>query len=114
MKQILGASATGLFATQTLSGHLIRGSVGVALLVVAACQQYSHPGWSMLAGLLALVALRGCPACWTVGLVEALHQRTGLPRRSLRHGSVPGAESLPPAVKSNAVQLAARVRHDRD
>ena len=77
MKQLLGKSLTGLFATQSLRGHLIRGSVGVALMYVAISQQHPHPGWSMLAGLLALVAMRGCPACWTIGLVEALHQRTG-------------------------------------
>ena len=81
MKQLLGKSPTGLFATRTLGGHLIRGSVAAALLYVAISQQHPHPGWSMLAGLLALVAMRGCPACWTIGLVEALHQRTGLDRR---------------------------------
>jgi len=26
-------------------------------------------------GLLALVAMRGCPACWTIGLVETILQR---------------------------------------
>lgn len=81
MRQFLGKSRTGLFATRTLSGHLIRGAVGVASMVAAISQQHSHPGWSMLAGLLALVAMRGCPACWTVGLVEAIHQRSGRDRR---------------------------------
>lgn len=95
MKQFLGKSPTALFATRTLSGHLIRGAVAVALMCVAISQQHPHPAWSMLAGLLALVAMRGCPACWTVGLVEALHQRTGPLKRSLRQGSVPAAESPP-------------------
>jgi hypothetical protein len=26
------------------------------------------------AGLLALVAMRGCPVCWTIGLVETIRQ----------------------------------------
>jgi len=75
MKQLLGKSPAGLFATQTLSGHLIRGVAAFALLYVAVGQQHAHPGGSVLAGLLALVAMRGCPACWTVGLVETIQQR---------------------------------------
>jgi hypothetical protein len=75
MKQLLGKSPAGLFATQTLSGHLIRGVAAFALLYVAVGQQNAHPGWSVLAGLLALVAMRGCPACWTIGLVETIQQR---------------------------------------
>lgn len=75
MKQLFGKSPAGLFATQTLSGHLIRGAVAFALLYLAINQQHAHPGWSMLAGLLALVAMRGCPACWTIGLVETVQQR---------------------------------------
>ena len=75
MKQLLGKSPVGLFATQTLSGHLVRGAVAFALLYAAISQQVAYPGWSVLAGLLALVAMRGCPACWTIGLVETIQQR---------------------------------------
>jgi len=49
-----------MFATQTLSGHLIRGAVAFALIYVAIGQQRAHPVWSMLAGVTALVAMRGC------------------------------------------------------
>ena len=75
MKQLLGKSPTGLFATQTLTGHMIRGVVALALLYLAIGQQHVHPGASLLAGLLALVAMRGCPVCWTIGLVETIQQR---------------------------------------
>jgi hypothetical protein len=34
----------------------------------------------LLAGLLALVAMRGCPVCWTIGLVETIRQRYGVTR----------------------------------
>ena len=61
-------SPSGLFATQTLTGHVIRGAVAFALLYLAIEQQYLHPVASLLAGLLALVAMRGCPVCWTIGL----------------------------------------------
>jgi hypothetical protein len=36
---------------------------------------------SMARGLAALVALRGCPICWTTGLVEMVWSRT---RRAVR------------------------------
>jgi nicotinamide riboside transporter PnuC len=75
MKQFLGKSPSGLFATQTLTGHVIRGAAAFALLYVAIEQQHLHPVASLFAGLLALAAMRGCPACWTIGLVETIRQK---------------------------------------
>lgn len=80
MKRLLGKSPSGLFATQTLTGHVIRGAVAFALLYLAIGQQHFHPVASLLAGLLALVAMRGCPVCWTIGLVETIRQRYGVTR----------------------------------
>src|SRR5882762_10478748 len=74
MKQLLGKRPSGLFATQTLTGHVIRGAVAFALLYLAIEQQHLHPAASLLAGLLALVAMRGCPVCWTIGLAETIRQ----------------------------------------
>ena len=39
MKQSLGKSPSGLFATQSLAGHVIRGAVAFALLYLAIEQQ---------------------------------------------------------------------------
>src|SRR5215813_6077993 len=75
MKQFLGKSPSGLFATQTLTGHVIRGAVAFALLYLAIEQQHLHPVASPSAGLLALVAMRGCPVCWMVGLAETIQAR---------------------------------------
>ena len=58
MKPLLEKSPSGLFATQTLTGHVIRGAVAFALLYLAIEQQHLHPVASMVAGLLALVAMR--------------------------------------------------------
>lgn len=74
MKQLLGRSPSGWFATQTLTGHLIRGALAFALLYVAIDQQHLHPVASLSAGLLALVAMRGCPVCWAIGLAETIRQ----------------------------------------
>jgi nicotinamide riboside transporter PnuC len=80
MKRFLGKSPSGVFATQTLAGHVIRGAVAVALIYLAIEQQQLRPLASLLAGLLALVAMRGCPVCWTIGLVETLRQRYAVTR----------------------------------
>ncbi len=75
MKQMLDKGEFGLFATKTLGGHLIRGVIAVALIYVAIERQHANPVWAVLAGLLALVAMRGCPVCWTIGLIENIQQR---------------------------------------
>lgn len=80
MTQLLVRSPSGLFAARTLTGHVIRGAVAFALLYLAIEQQHSHPVASLSAGLLALVAMRGCPICWTIGLAETIRQRHGVTR----------------------------------
>lgn len=80
MKQLLAKSPSGLFASRTLAGHLIRGAVALVMLYLAIGQQHLHPVASLGAGLLALVAMRGCPICWTIGLVETIRQRYGVTR----------------------------------
>jgi len=71
----LGRSSAGLFATRTVSGHLLRGAVAFGLLVLALAQQHAHPLRAVAAGLAALVVMRGCPMCWAIGLVETVQQR---------------------------------------
>jgi hypothetical protein len=67
-------SATGFFASESLLGHLIRGGVAIWLLVWA-IQHQMQPTLSILAALGALIAFRGCPVCWTVGLIETAMQK---------------------------------------
>lgn len=75
MKALLAKSPTGLFASRTLTGHLLRGAVAFALLAQALSIQHERPWLAMLAALGALVVMRGCPMCWTIGLVETVVQR---------------------------------------
>ena len=63
-----------MFGSAFLGAHLIRGAAAAALLAWAIVHQTAHPWLSLGAGVAALVALRGCPMCWTVGLVETLSQ----------------------------------------
>ncbi len=68
----LGKRPGGVFATATLRGHLVRGALAFGLFAVAVAIQQDWPVLSVAAGLLALVAVRGCPVCWTIGLIETL------------------------------------------
>jgi hypothetical protein len=63
-----------MFGSAFLGAHLMRGAAAAALLAWAIVHQTAHPWLSLVAGVAALVALRGCPMCWTVGLVETLSQ----------------------------------------
>ena len=61
-----------MFASKTISGHLARGAVGVGTMGFALWGAAAHP-WLPLAALpIALFAFRGCPLCWTVGLVQTV------------------------------------------
>ena len=68
-------SATGLFASESLIGHLLRGGVAIGLLGWA-IQHQAQPALSLLAAAGALIAFRGCPICWTCGLVETVVQKS--------------------------------------
>ena len=63
-----------MFGSAFLGAHLTRGAAAAALLAWAIVHQTAHPWLSLGAGVAALVALRGCPMCWIVGLVETLSQ----------------------------------------
>ena len=63
-----------MFGSAFLGAHLMRGAAAAALLAWAIVHQTAHPWLSLGAGVAAIVALRGCPMCWTVGLVETLSQ----------------------------------------
>jgi tetrahydromethanopterin S-methyltransferase subunit D len=66
---LLKRHATGMFASESMAGHLLRGGIGVAL-VYWAVQHQGQTFLAMLAAVGALLAFRGCPACWTIGLFE--------------------------------------------
>jgi hypothetical protein len=72
--ELMKRSQRGLFASESLAGHVLRGAIGIALLAWAVLHQSSML-LSMAAGIGALLALRGCPVCWTIGLIETVMQR---------------------------------------
>lgn len=69
------------FGSRSLSIHLLRGALGGAGILAAVYWGGAYP-WLLVVLLpLVLLALRGCPTCWLVGLCEtvASRSRTSLP-----------------------------------
>lgn len=87
-----------MFASRSLTEHLIRGGLGVAALVLGL---YLADRWWLALLLLpaALVAFRGCPMCWTVGLMETLGRssRSAACPTRVRPGGAPSSDGDRPA-----------------
>jgi hypothetical protein len=67
------------FGSSSLTIHVTRGVIGVAL-IVAAFVLFDVIGWPALLLLGGTVwAFGGCPACWTVGLFETIAARVHRP-----------------------------------
>ena len=69
-----------MFASKSVLEHLARGIVGFGALAVAIVLGGASSGLGSVAGsaalaLFALVALRGCPVCWSIGMVETVCRR---------------------------------------
>ena len=64
-------SAGSVFGSKSLIGHLLRGLTGFVAVYWAFMHQ-SEPVLAVLAAGVALVLFRGCPVCWTVGLMETI------------------------------------------
>jgi len=73
MIDLFKRSTAGLFASRSLLGHLVRGGIAIGLTIWA-IQHQAQPALSLLAAGVALVGFRGCPMCWTIGLVETVVQ----------------------------------------
>jgi hypothetical protein len=58
-----------------LTAHLIRGATGAALIAWALLFADTQPALAVVSGVAAAIALRGCPACWMLGLWDTLRHR---------------------------------------
>ena len=64
-----------MFASTSIAAHLTRGVIAAALIAWAVLHQSSDPAFAAIAIVLAIVAMRGCPMCWVLGLVETVGNR---------------------------------------
>lgn len=67
---------TSLFASRSVTEHVLRGLLGLALVVVALWQASAHPA-ALLLLVPAVVAWRGCPTCWALGLAATVTRGRG-------------------------------------
>lgn len=58
------------FASRSVPEHLLRGAVGLPLLVAAFALVPAFGPLMLLLAVPAVVLLRGCPTCWALGLVQ--------------------------------------------
>jgi len=63
-----------LFASKNLAEHLLRGALGLGALYWAVTLSATAPFAALALGVGALVALRGCPVCWSIGLLQTARQ----------------------------------------
>ena len=59
-----------MFASSSVPRHLVRGAVGLPLMVAAFVLIPWVGGWSLLLLVPAVLLLRGCPTCWALGLAQ--------------------------------------------
>ncbi|MFF0203913.1 hypothetical protein [Streptomyces sp. NPDC005017] len=78
------APARGGFASATVPRHLARGAVGFGALTASLALLPVTGPISLLLAPVGLVALRGCPMCWAIGLMETVS--AGRLRRSCAAG----------------------------
>jgi hypothetical protein len=64
-----------MFASKSLAVHLTRGALGISLFAYGASLAESKPLIALIFILGSLIPLRGCPVCWTVGLIETLQKQ---------------------------------------
>ena len=68
---LLERGPDSVFGSKSLIGHLLRGLTGFVAVYWAFTYQ-SEPVLAVLAIGAAFVLFRGCPVCWTVGLMETI------------------------------------------
>ncbi len=75
--------------------HLVRGVIGIALLIAAFSFAGRLPVVALLLGGGALVAFRGCPTCWLAGLFDVASTKKPAP---------PVAVPVHPSTRENLIQ----------
>ena len=58
-----------------LTMHLVRGATAAVLIAWALMFADTQPVLVIAAGVMAVIAMRGCPACWMLGLWDTFRHR---------------------------------------
>ncbi|CAN5595897.1 hypothetical protein BH11ACT8_BH11ACT8_34070 [soil metagenome] len=68
-----------MFASRSVPVHLVRGGLGLVLLVVGLAMAHTSALWLLLVPLT-VVCWRGCMSCWTIGLIATRARTCSLPK----------------------------------
>ncbi|MEU6314239.1 hypothetical protein [Streptomyces sp. NPDC047014] len=60
------------FASASVPRHLARGALGFGSLAAAVALFPAYGPVTLALAPIGLLALRGCPMCWTMGLIETI------------------------------------------
>lgn len=73
------------FASRSVPAHLVRGTLGFGLIIGSVALIGLIGPVSLLLLPAGLVALRGCPTCWAIGLAQTIS--SGRLKRTCENGS---------------------------
>ncbi|WP_442815175.1 hypothetical protein [Streptomyces sp. NBC_01298] len=82
------------YASRSVPRHLARGAIGFGLIIGSIALVPVAGPVTLLAAPLALVAFRGCPTCWMVGLAQTVSR--GRLERRCADGACTLAKPPPP------------------
>ena len=104
-----------MLRSKTVLAHILRGVIGFCVLVSAILLARNADTASLLASvtlaIVALIALRGCPACWTIGLFEIMR---GKGPAHVQHAPMSAAEcDSGAALKSSSAATRRKFRRGR-
>lgn len=74
----------GAFVSSSVAGHLTRGAIGFGLIGSAVALTAPLGPAALLLAAPGMLALRGCPTCWVVGLIQTIS--AGRLRRTCAEG----------------------------
>ncbi|GGV33058.1 hypothetical protein GCM10010182_65930 [Actinomadura cremea] len=82
------------FASASLPRHLLRGAAGFGALIGSFALLPVYGPGSLLLAPIGLLALRGCPTCWAIGLAQTISK--GRLQRSCTDGRCELSVARPP------------------
>lgn len=65
-------AGNGSFASRSVPRHVARGVIGFGLVIAAFALLPVFGLWSLFLAPVGMLALRGCPVCWVLGLIETV------------------------------------------
>jgi|GEM_PF-5198012 len=72
MRLAVGKGTVLIFGNRTIGRHLLRGALGITALYISLSTLRGTTWGSLIFLAAALYLLKGCPMCWTLGLIETI------------------------------------------